>query len=1175
MTWFLIGKFTKILYDQDNRIASAKTFHFLLEKSRVIQQEAHERNYHIFYRMCAGLNPEERESFKIRSYENFKILSGGKPSRELPEDQDLGQVRSALVALDFAETDIANIFSVLSLILHLGNLRFNEADYEGNSNQSEASSNGFVSIDDTDTSMAFIATLLRCDERVVRERLSTRTTTSGRGSMFRIPLDKNQANDARNALCKALYGQLFRWVIDKLNASYDIRDDVSETAASIGILDIFGFEILENNGFEQLCINYANEALQQQFNHHVFTLEQDNYVAEGIDWTMIQFMDNQPILDVITRKPRGIFPTLEEQCLLARKISPDGRTDNGTQLLGLLHKHHMSSEHYAKPRIASSMFEIKHFAGTVSYNASQFIAKNNDSLHTDLLMLVQMSENPFISSLFQANESDPSSVTSGHGLLVGSSTVSSLFREQLQSLMTTLWSTRPHYVRCIKPNEEKKKYKFDSLMVLNQLRYSGVMEVVRIRRQGYPVRRYFDEFVEKYEILTRTIAANNVESINVEDQCAQICRTLFGENTHQMGRKQIYLRDNQVQQLDGAVRKILYGAVVRIQTICRQFLARQELETRKTRWMNRRIRSATLIQAFIRRVREQREYQRIRTATVLVQSFMRKCIIIARYQGVQQSIKRVQIAVRGYLSRRRLELNMEELKNATISGDIQSVRGILLRFPHLRTIRYRHDHFKTIAHFAASSTSIGVVTLLFDDKSLFQKDSLGNTPLHIASHSANVAMLRHLAVLLHDTKSTSTKSTQQLLSMTTGEQKPKPGWLKLWGGVRKTGTKANSCPSGQREGWLWKRRLTSHWRKRYVVINEHELRYCKSKNAKTSSKMVKVSLESVMVKKSTKFAASIEIYSPELLSARNKEGCLYFAASNEIEAQSWLSYMRHVINTSIDHTLRRKPIKILDTKALKEFLSSKNNAGQSALHVLCSRPHESSSTSTEIRVAMWLMAFGADVNAETLECSTPLSICIQSGKTKLSALLLSRGAQLSRKEEKTELNLASVQVLKCMSDRSGISHAPAPVSVSSGIKSTGCTYLSLYIEGYRCSEGGSDTAATDTVLKVQVLDNNQSELEPASEFDTHHAYSHRSELLMGFLWHMNTPLETLSSAAHIVLELKDSKGVSMGRCQMKIDERDIDTSLFDLTMEVGTSSISKKGKKSSFKVFGERYLHRA
>jgi myosin-5 len=669
------GKYIKLQYDADLRLVGAKTEHFLLEKSRLVRVDRDERSYHIFYQLCAGLSGEERAGLHLSgsAKDYHGIAQGGclEIGDDTDEAQEFRSTRNALITLGFSPDECSAMWRLLSAILHMSNVRFQNS---ATANEGpEIVTGGLIEKKE-------LAGLLGLEWDSFHTRIVKRTLISARGSMSDIPLNCSQAADNLGALVKTLYGLLFDWIVFKINQCHmeyivTAGDGEQDMRSFIGILDIFGFEIMPINSFEQLCINYANEVLQKQFNHHIFVLEQEEYIKEGLDVTSILFRDNQPIIDLISMKPAGLMPLLEDQVLTGRKAyGEEALTDK--KLLNLYHQeHHRNRPHpnYEKPRIECDQFILHHFAGTVSYDVQGFLEKNNDSLQYDLKVLMGQSTDPFVASLAlraegaleRAAQEDQNSTAArprrgSDAKMANTVTVSKVFRTQLENLTQQLATTEPHYIKCIKPNGCKAPGGWNSKMVIEQLRYSGVLEVVRIRREAFPVRITFHEFYKQFrQLIGSPLPPNSGNEEAEREACKAICAKALDENDYQIGYRKVYLRDDALEKLRWALHQMFVDAAIQIQKMCRARLARKLAYTmRLTRDEHRRHCAAVVIQrairAWLRRKRREAARRR-REAATLLQRSVRGWLARRKYIAAVAAAVSIQCAARSRTARRRAE----------------------------------------------------------------------------------------------------------------------------------------------------------------------------------------------------------------------------------------------------------------------------------------------------------------------------------------------------------------------------------------------------------------------------------------------------------------------------------------------------------------------------------------
>ncbi|CAM9845780.1 unnamed protein product, partial [Chrysoparadoxa australica] len=387
------GKYIKLHYDKTWKLVGAVTLNFLLEKSRLVYQDAGERNYHVFYQLCKGLPEEKRKKLYLNHSDSYEGLrQGGVMTQSdcVDDAVEFGRLEKSMDVLQISREEQDSVWQILAALLHMGNIKF-----IGKEDNSQGGA--LVSLDSPDLPVADLASMLGLPTGLLVESIRTKSMLTGKGSKFSTPLNAQQASENLQALIKYTYGQLFSWIVGKVNTSMMIRasspNGGSASEAFIGILDIFGFEIMVRNSFEQLCINFANEVLQQQFNQHVFVLEQEIYASEGLDWTNIDFKTNQGVIDLVAKKPTGLLIQLEEINMLGR--NPDNKA-----LLQTYHNTHLGkNSNYKKPRFAGPQFIIVHFAGEVTYDSTGLLEKNNDSLHDTLLDLLDCSTDGFVREL--------------------------------------------------------------------------------------------------------------------------------------------------------------------------------------------------------------------------------------------------------------------------------------------------------------------------------------------------------------------------------------------------------------------------------------------------------------------------------------------------------------------------------------------------------------------------------------------------------------------------------------------------------------------------------------------------------------------------------------------------------------------------------------------------------
>ncbi|CAM4628890.1 unnamed protein product [Caretta caretta] len=543
------GKFIQLHFSHHGHIQGGRVTDSVLLcsfQNRVVHQNLGERNYHIFYALLAGVSGEQKEALSLSEPETYRYLnqSGCVSDENLNDLEMFNKVMTALKVMEFSTEEIQDIFKLLSGTLQLGNMEFMTA--------------GGAQVT-TKAVLNNASDLLGLDAFQLSEVLTQRSMIL-RGEEISSPLSVEQAVDSRDSLSMALYSQCFSWLIGKIN----MKIKGKENFKSVGILDIFGFENFQINSFEQFNINYANEKLQEYFNKHIFSLEQLEYNREGISWEAIDWMDNAECLDLIEKK-LGLLALVNEE----------SRFPKGTDstLLEKLHNQHASNHYYVKPRVTDHQFGIRHYAGEVLYDVRGFLEKNRDTFRDDILNMLKDSRLDFIYDLFERVSSRSSEETLKMGTQRRRPTVSSQFRDSLHSLMATLSTSNPFFIRCIKPNTEKAPNLFNPDVVLNQLRYSGMLETVKIRRAGFPIRRLFPDFLSRYKMLMKNLSVPE----NTKAVCARFLQTCDSTRKEwQLGKNKVFLKEALEQNLEKDREEELRKAAIVIQAHVLGYMARKK-----------------------------------------------------------------------------------------------------------------------------------------------------------------------------------------------------------------------------------------------------------------------------------------------------------------------------------------------------------------------------------------------------------------------------------------------------------------------------------------------------------------------------------------------------------------------------------------------------------------------
>ncbi|XP_067672764.1 myosin heavy chain, non-muscle-like isoform X2 [Haliotis asinina] len=554
------GKFIRINFDSSGYISGANIETYLLEKSRAVRQAENERSFHMFYQYLNGATPQQRKEFLLEDIRNYAYLTNGHmPVSGIDDVMEFRNTIEAMTIMGINAEDQSAVFRVVSAVLLFGNMQFKA---ERNSDQATLPDN---------TVAQKACHLLGLPVTAITQAFLKPKIKVGRDYVTKAQT-KAQVEFAVEAISKALYERMFKWIVSRINRSLDRTK--RQGASFIGILDIAGFEIFKMNSFEQLCINYTNEKLQQLFNHTMFILEQEEYQREGIEWKFIDFgLDLQPTIDLL-EKPMGILALLDEECWFPKA------TDK--TFVEKLIAQHTGHPKFHKPDFrADADFSLVHYAGRVDYQAANWLLKNMDPLNENVVSLMQASSDTFVASIWKDAEIVGMGAAAAVDTMFGSRTrkgmfrtVGQLYKEQLAKLMATLRNTNPNFVRCIIPNHEKKAGKIDSPLVLEQLRCNGVLEGIRICRQGFPNRILFQEFRQRYEILTpNAIPRGFMDGKKAVEK--MISALELDGNLFRVGQSKIFFRAGVLAHLEEERDLKLTDIIIQFQALARGLLARR------------------------------------------------------------------------------------------------------------------------------------------------------------------------------------------------------------------------------------------------------------------------------------------------------------------------------------------------------------------------------------------------------------------------------------------------------------------------------------------------------------------------------------------------------------------------------------------------------------------------
>ncbi|XP_026885185.2 unconventional myosin-Id isoform X2 [Electrophorus electricus] len=571
------GKYMDINFDFKGDPIGGHINNYLLEKSRVIFQQEGERSFHSFYQLVKGAPESLLRSLHIKkdSTANDYIKVGGHVKSSINDGADFKAVADAMKVIGFTTDEIQTVYKILATILHLGNLKFG--------------SDGDATLIENTKLVAVLAELLSTKEENVEKALLYRTVATGRDVIDKQHTDK-EANYGRDALAKAIYERLFCWIVGRINdvievKNYDARIHGKNTV--IGVLDIYGFEIFQNNSFEQFCINYCNEKLQQLFIQLVLKQEQEEYQREGIPWIHIDYFNNQIIVDLVEQQHKGIFSVLDEACMNVGKVTDEMFLQ---ALNGKLAKHAHYTSRKLSPTDKSLEFDrdfrIRHYAGDVVYSVVGFIDKNKDTLFQDFKRLLYNSSNPVLKAMWPEGKLSITEVTK-RPLTAGT-----LFKNSMISLVENLASKEPYYVRCVKPNDVKSPLLFEYERCKHQVEYLGLLENVRVRRAGFANRQTYARFLQRYKMISEFTWPNH----DLPSDQEAVRRLLQGcgfEQDAAFGKTKVFIRTPRtIFSLEEQRAEMVKRIVLFLQKVWRGTIARMRY---------RRMRAAlTILQAYRR-----------------------------------------------------------------------------------------------------------------------------------------------------------------------------------------------------------------------------------------------------------------------------------------------------------------------------------------------------------------------------------------------------------------------------------------------------------------------------------------------------------------------------------------------------------------------------------------------
>uniref|UniRef100_A0A8C1FET3 Unconventional myosin-Ic n=1 Tax=Cyprinus carpio carpio TaxID=630221 RepID=A0A8C1FET3_CYPCA len=593
------GKYMDIQFDFKGAPVGGHIINYLLEKSRVVHQSHGERNFHIFYQLIEGGEDDllRRLGLEKNAQQYQFLVKGNCPKVSSINDRnDWKIVRKALSIIGFTDDEVEELLNIIASVLHLGNVQYGGED----------SGSAYIT---TETQIKYLARLLGVDGTILKEAL-THKKIIAKGEELMSPLNQEQAASARDALSKAIYGRTFTWLVNKINDSLAYKDDSfnSKNASVIGLLDIYGFEVFQNNSFEQFCINYCNEKLQQLFIELTLKSEQEEYEAEGITWEPVQYFNNKIICDLVEEKFKGIISILDEECLRPGDASDITFLEKLEDTVGG-HAHfltHKLADGKTRKVMGREEFRLIHYAGEVNYNVNGFLDKNNDLLFRNLKEVMCMSENKILTQCFDREELTDKKRPE---------TAATQFKNSLAKLMEILMSKEPSYVRCIKPNDAKQAGRFDEVLIRHQVKYLGLMENLRVRRAGFAYRRRYETFLQRYKSLCPNTWPN-WDGRLVDGVSTLVKHLGYKPEEYKLGRTKIFIRfPKTLFATEDALEVRKHSLATKLQSSWKGF-------SQKTKYRKMR-QSAIKIQAWWRGILARREAKRRREAANTIRRFIK------------------------------------------------------------------------------------------------------------------------------------------------------------------------------------------------------------------------------------------------------------------------------------------------------------------------------------------------------------------------------------------------------------------------------------------------------------------------------------------------------------------------------------------------------------------------